>query len=121
VSLASPTHLFFLFLTFQLKMGSSSRTLRVFVVGNPSPDCNNRPHSHVDFKFSSNPFPQENNAIHQSLGSSAACKDPPPPHPRIPFDPMALLKMWGGKMQLMHQQQPQMIIVESRADKSRES
>ena len=37
-----------------------------------------------------------------------------------PFDPMAFLKLWGDKMQLM-QQQPQTIVVESRADKSRET
>ena len=39
----------------------------------------------------------------------------------IAFDPMAFLKEWGDKMQLMHQQQPQTIVVELRADKSRES
>jgi hypothetical protein len=38
-----------------------------------------------------------------------------------PFDSMAFLKEWGEKMQLMHQQQPQMIVVKSRADKSCES
>jgi hypothetical protein len=39
----------------------------------------------------------------------------------IAFDPMAFLKEWGDKMQLMHQQQPQTIVVKSRADKSRKS
>ncbi len=37
------------------------------------------------------------------------------------FDPMAFLKEWGEKMQLMHQQQPQTIVVKLRVDKSRES
>ncbi len=37
------------------------------------------------------------------------------------FDPMAFLKEWVEKMQLMHQQQPQTIVVESRADKSHKS
>jgi hypothetical protein len=37
------------------------------------------------------------------------------------FNPIAFLKEWGEKMQLMHQQQPQTIVDESRADKSRKS
>ncbi len=55
------------------------------------------------------------------MGSPAACKDPPPPLQNMLFDPMAFLKEWGEKMQMMHQHQPQTIVVESRADKSHES
>jgi hypothetical protein len=51
------------------------------------------------------------------------CKDPPPPLQNMLFDPMAFLKEWGEKMQMMNQQQlqPQTIVVESRVDKSREN
>jgi hypothetical protein len=68
-----------------------------------------------------NSTPQKDDTNHQPLGSPAACKDPPPPLQNMPFDPMAFLKEWGEKMQMMHQHQPQTIIVESRADKSCES
>ena len=51
------------------------------------------------------------------------CKDPPPPLQNMMFDPMAFLKEWGEKMQMMNQQQlqPQTIVVESRVDKSCEN
>jgi hypothetical protein len=41
----------------------------------------------------------------------------------MPFNPMAFLKGWGEKMQMMNQQQlqPQTIVVESRVDKSRKN
>jgi hypothetical protein len=57
------------------------------------------------------------------LGLPAARVDPPPPLQNMPFDPMAFLKDWGEKMQMMNQQQlqPKMIVVESRDDKSREN
>jgi hypothetical protein len=81
-----------------------------------------------------NPSPQEVDTNHQpigstaacnlgsptvcSLGSPTACKDPPPLPTNMPFNPMAFLKGWGEKMQMMHQHQPQTIVVESRANKS---
>jgi hypothetical protein len=57
---------------------------------------------------------------------SPPCCQPPPASllaaaAAAPFDSMALLKEWGEKMQWMHQQQPQMIVVESKADNSCES
>ncbi len=104
-----------------VKWSLHQENLRVFVVGNSSPVKNNRPHSQVCFKASANPSPQKDDTNHQPSGSPAACKDHPPPLQNMPFDPMAFLKEWCEKMQMMHQHQPQTIVVESRADKSRES
>jgi hypothetical protein len=92
--------------------------LQDFFVGNPSPICNSQPPScgleaHVD------PSPQEE--MHMNLDeapdSSVSPKNPSTRLLNEPFGPMAFLKMWGDKMQLM-QQHPQTIVVESRADKS---
>jgi hypothetical protein len=52
--------------------------------------------------------------------SSVSPKNPSTHVSNKNFNPMAFLKLWGDKMQLM-QQQPQMIVVESRADKSWET
>ncbi len=52
--------------------------------------------------------------------SSVSPKNPSTRLSNQPFDPMAFLKMWGDKMQLM-QQHPQTIVIESRADKSQET
>jgi hypothetical protein len=95
--------------------------LRNFFVGNLSPICNSQPPSrgleaHVD------PSPQKE--MHMNLGkipdSSVSPKNPSTCLSNEPFDPMAFLKMWGDKMQLM-QQHPQTIVVESRANKLQET
>ena len=93
--------------------------LREFFAGNPSPVKITRPHSRVGFE----PPKEDNSTAEQLSGSPAARKDPPPPLQNMPFDPMAFLKDWGEKMQMMNQKQlqPQTIVVESRADKSREN
>jgi hypothetical protein len=104
--------------------------MREFYVGNLSPVCNSSLHSRVGFEATTNPSPQEVDTNHQPMGSPSACnpgsptayylgspdacKDPPPPHTNMPFDPMAFLKEWSEKMQMMHQHQPQTIVVESR-------
>ena len=93
--------------------------LREVLAGNPSPVKTTRPHSRVGFEA-----PQEDDSTSEQLsGSPAARKDSPPPLQNMPFDPMAFLKEWGEKMQMMNQQQlqPQTIVVESRVDKSREN
>ncbi len=68
------------------------------------------------------PSPQED--MHMNLDeapdSSVSPKNPSTHVSNKNFNPMAFLKLWGDKMQLM-QQQPQTIVVESRADKSRET
>jgi hypothetical protein len=61
-----------------------------FFVGNPNPVKNNRPHSRVCFKTSANLSPQKDDTNHQSLGSPAACKDPPPPLQIMRFDSIRL-------------------------------
>jgi len=94
-------------------------SLRDFFVGNSSPVKTTHPHSRVGFEV-----PQEDDSTSEQLsGSPAACKDPPPPLQNMPFDPMAFLKDWGEKMQMMNQQQlqPQTIVVELRVDKSCEN
>ncbi len=50
--------------------------------------------------------------------SPPRCLPPTASSSATAFDPMAFLKEWGEKMRLMHQQQPQTIVVKSRADKS---
>ncbi len=87
-------------------------------MGNPSHVKTRRPH----FREGLDSSPQKDDGTKQPASSPAACKNPPPPLQNIPFDPMAFLKEWGEKMQMMNQQhQPQRIFVKSRADKSRES
>ncbi len=92
--------------------------LRNFFVGNPSPIHNSQPPScileaHVD------PSPQEEMHMNSDKApdSSVSPKNPSTRLSNEPFNPMAFLKMWGDKMQLM-QQQPQTIVIESRANKS---
>ncbi len=105
------------------KWGPQQGQLREFFEGNPSPICtSSRPPS----RGVKNSASQMNDPI--EVDDPADRVESPPR--RLPptasssaaaFDPMAFLKEWGEKMQLMHQQQPQMIVVKSRADKSRES
>ncbi len=68
------------------------------------------------------PSPQEE--MHMNLNkapdSSVSPKNPSTHLSNEPFDPMAFLKMWGDEIQLM-QQQPQTIVIESRANKSWET
>ncbi len=68
------------------------------------------------------PSPQEEMPMNldKAPDSSVSPKKPSTCLSNEPFDPIAFLKMWGEKMQLM-QQQPQTIVVESRADKSQET
>jgi hypothetical protein len=82
-----------------------------FFVGNPSPICNSQPPSrgskaHVDFS------PQE--GIHMNLDkapdSSVFPKNSSTHLSNESFNPMAFLKLWGDKMQLM-QQQPQKLLL----------
>jgi hypothetical protein len=119
------------------KWSLQQEKMRDFFVGNPSPVCNSSLHSQVGFEATTNPSPQEVDTNHQptcspaacnlgsptacNSGSPAACKDPPPPPTNMPFGPMAFLKEWGKKMQMIDQHQPQTIVVESRVDKSHES
>jgi hypothetical protein len=65
--------------------------------------------------------PIEVNDPADRVESPPCCLPPTASLSAAAFNPMAFLKEWGEKMQLMHQQQPQMIVVESRADKSRKS
>jgi hypothetical protein len=76
--------------------------LRIFFVDNPSPICISQPPSrgleaHVD------PSPQEE--MHMNSGkapdSSVSPKNPSTHLSNEPFDPMAFLKLWGDKIQLM--------------------
>ncbi len=65
--------------------------------------------------------PQEE--MHVNLDKDPDSVSPKNPSTHLsnePFDPMAFLKMWGDKMQLM-QQQPRTIVVELRTDKSQET
>jgi hypothetical protein len=68
--------------------------------------------------------PSSQEEIHMKLDKAPdSSVSPNIPSTRLlnkPFDPMAFLKMWGDKMQLM-QQQPQTILVESKANKSWET
>jgi hypothetical protein len=108
-------------MTFFAKTGKKHKKIELRQAPNLSPVKNNHPHSKVCFEVSAIPSPQKDNTNHQPSGSPAACKDSPPPLQNMTFDPMAFLKEWGEKMQMMHQHQPQTIVVKSRADKSCES
>ena len=114
------------------KWSSMQGQLREFFAVNPSPiRVSSRPPS----RGIENPAPQTTNdvptaEVDEDAPSVHFLESPPRRLPRpiatsssanFAFDPMAFLKEWGDKMQLMHQQQPQTIVVESRADKSRES
>jgi hypothetical protein len=103
------------------KWPTHQENLQDFFAGNPSPVKTRCPHFREGFEA----HQKDDATAEQPAGSPAgACKeDPPPPPQNVPFDPMAFLKEWGEKMQMMNQQQlqPQMIVVESRVDKSREN
>ena len=68
------------------------------------------------------PSPQEEMHMNSNEAPdfSASPKNPSTCLPNEPLDPMAFLKLWGDKMQLM-QQQPQTVVVELRANKSWET
>jgi hypothetical protein len=94
--------------------------LRKFVVGIPSPTrTGQQPTSDpnaptVSFE------PDKDSNLGETPQLSTAAKNQSSNLANEPFDPMAFLKLWGDKMQLL-QQQPQTIVVELRADKSRET
>jgi hypothetical protein len=103
------------------KWGPQQGQLRNFFEGNPSPICtSSRPPSQgVDSQV--DPAPQIN--VPMDLDAPADRVESPPCHQPPPasssasaaaaiFDPMAFLKEWGEKMQWMHWQQPQMIVVD---------
>ena len=115
------------------KWSSMQGQLHNFFEGNPSPIRASSCPPSCGIK---NPAPKRTNddpmvGEDQADAPSAHLVESPPRRlPRhtatsssanIAFDSMAFLKEWGEKMQLMHQQHPQTIVVESRADKSRKS
>jgi len=59
-----------------------------------------RPHFREGFEASQK---DDDIAEEQPAGSPAACKGSPPLLQNMPFDPMAFLKEWGEKMQMMNQ------------------
>ena len=101
-------------------MAYSPRKSAIIFAGNLSPVKTRRPHFREGFEA-----PQKDDATaEQPAGLPAGvCKEESPPPQNMPFDPMAFLKEWGEKMQMMNQQQlqPQTIVVKSRVNKSREN
>jgi hypothetical protein len=102
-------------------MGSTADFLAHFFVSNLSPIRNSQPPS-CGLVAPVDPSPQEE--MHMNLDkapdSSVSPKNPSTHLSNEPFNPMAFLKLWGDKMQLM-QQQPQTIVVELRDTKSWET
>jgi hypothetical protein len=77
--------------------------LRIFFAGNPSPIHNTSQEPSCGLEAHVDPSPQEE--MHMNLDkapdSSVSPKNPSTRLLNEPFDPMAFLKIWGDKMQLM--------------------
>jgi hypothetical protein len=59
--------------------------LRDFFVGNPSPVCNNRPHSQVGFEASTNLFPQEKRYNSSIFGLTCCLQESSSSPSKYPF------------------------------------
>jgi hypothetical protein len=109
------------------KWGPQQGQLHEFFEGNPSPICTSSPPPSQGIDAQVNLAPQINvpmdvDAPADRVESFPHCQPPLASSlaaaAAAPFNPMAFLKEWGEKMQWMHKQQPQTIVLKLRADKS---